>query len=244
MARDFDSANPDLAGVATASVVSAYPFTMATWFRQTGTEGTGGQTLMNVADDSSNAIYYRLVVNEGGTNRLEAERRNTTLRSSVTSGTITNNVWGHAAGVYASNTSMLSYLDGVAGTEDTNSVTFAGTVGVTSLGYLLRATPTQFLDGQLAESAFWDAALTAEEIAALAKGFSPLCIRPESLAAYWPLHGNKSPETNWINQDHVMALSGTTKADHPRIIYPRRRRIMALERSAAPAFYHFRRRRA
>ena len=65
-----------------------------------------------------------------------------------------------------------------------------------------------------AGAGIWNVALTAAEIASLAKGFSPRLIRPQSLAFYAPL----IRETLDIRGGLTLTDSGSTVADHPRII--------------------------
>lgn len=75
--------------------------------------------------------------------------------------------------------------------------------------------------GSLAEMAVWNVALDAGEIAALAKGFSPLFIRPQSLVAYWPLRGYAAPEPDLWSNNLAGTLTGSPSAvDHPRVLYP------------------------
>lgn len=85
-------------------------------------------------------------------------------------------------------------------------------------------TQNQF-DGRIGEVGIWNGDIGAAGFAALAKGFSPLLVRPELLVAYFPLLGNDSPE-----RDRISGLSGTitgtvAKADHPRVYMPRSRQI-------------------
>lgn len=75
------------------------------------------------------------------------------------------------------------------------------------------------LDGQLAEVAIWDVALTAGEAATLGKGFCPLLVRPQSLVLYAPLVGAYSPETDLVGGG-TGATTGTTKVAHPRVMRP------------------------
>ena len=56
-----------------------------------------------------------------------------------------------------------------------------------AIGATRDSTPTNYFSGLIAETAIWSAALTDAEVAALARGISPLRIRPESLVCYWPL---------------------------------------------------------
>ena len=94
-----------------------------------------------------------------------------------------------------------------------------------STGHILvgannNSSPGEVLDGDVAECAIWNVALTAAERAILAAGYSPLFVSPANLLLYAPLIGRYNPEIDLIG-----ALSGTlvntpVNAAHPRIIYP------------------------
>lgn len=72
-------------------------------------------------------------------------------------------------------------------------------------------------DGDLAEWAAWDTILTSPEWAALAKGVSPLLIRPASLVEYVPmLRDNVSLKRS------APTITGTAIQAHPPVIYPSR----------------------
>lgn len=95
----------------------------------------------------------------------------------------TNNIgsWVHCACVFASTTSRTAYRNGVSvGTNNTNR----SPSGINE--FRIGAT-TNSLDGKLADFALWDAALTADEISSLAKGFAARRVRPTSLKFYAPL---------------------------------------------------------
>jgi hypothetical protein len=76
-----------------------------------------------------------------------------------------------------------------------------------------------YFSGLIAEAGIWSVALTAAEIASLAKGISPLSIRPASLLAYWPLIGQTSPEIDFHGR-FEMTVSGAVADDHPRVYMP------------------------
>jgi hypothetical protein len=105
-------------------------------------------------------------------------------------------------------------------TDGTFSQTAPGASGATKrIG--AKADGTANFVGDLAEWAVWLAALDAAEMAALAKGVSPLLIRPAALVAYWPIHGSASPEPDWWRNGLGGTLTGTpAQADHTRIVYP------------------------
>lgn len=43
------------------------------------------------------------------------------------------------------------------------------------------------MEGDISEVGYWNVALTDADVAVLAKGVSPLLVRPEGLVAYWSL---------------------------------------------------------
>jgi len=75
-------------------------------------------------------------------------------------------------------------------------------------------------DGLIAEVGIWDVALTDAEIASLAKGFSPLLVRPQNLKGYWPLWGTGSPERDYSGLGSHATVTGTVNAGnkHPPVM--------------------------
>jgi hypothetical protein len=142
--------------------------------------------------------------------------------------------WTHLAAVFSATNSRLAYVNGTAGAANTTNVSVAYdriyvgayyTSGALQAGY--------YHDGDEAEIGVWAAALSADEIAALAKGASPLEIRPDSLAAYWPLIGRASPETDWVG-GYSLSVTGATQADHPPVLRRRRAQIFAPKVAGGP----------
>ena len=87
-----------------------------------------------------------------------------------------------------------------------NTVRIAAAQTATSIG--------NYSNGYIAEVGLWNVALTAEEIASLAKGMTPDKIRPQSLVFYAPLvrdlidaKGGRTITNN----------NGATVANHPRV---------------------------
>ena len=77
-------------------------------------------------------------------------------------------------------------------------------------------TPGAFLDGRLAEVGIWNAALTAAEIASLAKGMTCDKIRPQNLVFYAPLVRDINDQKGGLT---ITNNNGAAVANHPRI-YP------------------------
>lgn len=75
----------------------------------------------------------------------------------------------------------------------------------------------------VAELAIWHGTILDDaEAAILAKGFSPLSVRPNNLVGYWPLIGGvgRGP----ISGD-TLTVTNAVKAAHPAIIYPSSQRV-------------------
>lgn len=88
---------------------------------------------------------------------------------------------------------------------------------------VLSDTGIDWANGELSEVGVWTGlALSADEAIALTKGYAPLAVRRQNLAAYWPLYGNLSNEPDIVGGT-TCSLTGTSKAAHPPVIYPRRR---------------------
>jgi hypothetical protein len=220
MARDFDGVN-QLLYCATAPITTV-PLSMACWFNSdsitiqqfllalvnyTGGSGGGFWALTangDVAGDPVHATTYQT----GGTTRF----------ASSTSGYAAN-VWHHICGVFSANNARAVYLDGGNKGTDANASTPAN-VTYFSIGTLYRTdNPGVYTNGRIAEAAIWNVALTDDEAAILAKGISPLSVRPVSLFGYWPLIGKYNPEIDRINGNSLSLANAPVAAAHPRIFY-------------------------
>lgn len=135
----------------------------------------------------------------------------------LSGGTLSTGAWNHVAGTH--NAAALEiFVGGLSGATATAPFTPQNTAEPLLLG---RRGNGFNADGPIAEIGIWDVVLTASEIAALGKGFSPALIRPQSLQGYWPLIGNGSPEPDIKKGNGATVVGSPTKARHPRIIVPR-----------------------
>ena len=132
-----------------------------------------------------------------------------------TATTTSADTWHHAAGVYESATSRTPYLDGVAGTTNTTNSGTQNAADYINVGTRTASSAqTSFFDGQIAELGVWNAALTAAEIASLAKGMTCDKVRPQSLVFYAPL------VRDLIDYKGGLTLTNNntaTVANHPRV---------------------------
>jgi hypothetical protein len=134
------------------------------------------------------------------------------------SATFTTDEWNHAAAVFVSDAQRHAFLNGGNKGSGTTSVSPSG-LNTTAIGRVVISGATGLFEGDIAEVAIWNAALTDEEIAVLAKGFSPLCLwhRLPNLVLYQDLI---RPLDRPGIGPAMTAMGGTSVAAHPRMIYP------------------------
>jgi hypothetical protein len=125
-------------------------------------------------------------------------------------------VWYHAAGVFANASSTEAFFNGSAG-----NIIGAGSLTPTGIDQILigvrRSTALgAYQNGLIAEVGIWNAALTAAEIASLAKGMTCDKVRPQSLVFYAPLVRNLIDQKGGLT---ITNNNDATVANHPRI-YP------------------------
>lgn len=213
------------------AVVTSLPLTMACWFNTS--VDTVRDTLMWIGDKDVTDQWWSLEIDGGAVgNPVVASSRASSTVNAYTSTGFTANTWHHAAAVHTSTTSRTAYIDGGSAGSNTTSNVPTGH-DRTSIAQAGDSTPSTLLTGNIAEAAVWNIALDAADIASLAKGYSPLLVRPESLVAYWPLIGNFSPEINVVGGVNL-TVTDATKFPHPRIIYPSASQIRGFG-SVAPA---------
>lgn len=101
---------------------------------------------------------------------------------------LNNGAW-HFVGVVWHSTLVRMYRDLAAETKHVTPGAPAGASWPVDIGRRSNGTTAEFF-GTLANHAWWNVALTDQEMAAMAKGVSPLSIRRGSLVAHWPLRGD------------------------------------------------------
>jgi hypothetical protein len=158
-------------------------------------------------------------VNITGTTMLAQRVDDTGAPNASSSTTVANTVgvWYHAAAVFLpSGSNVTGYINGVAGTPATNSGTTLSTLDRVVIGARLSAgTPGLYFDGEIAEVVMWNAALTADEIGALADNYRPDIIRPQNLVFYPDLI--RTPRDR--KSGAMLSVAGSpTITPHPRRI--------------------------
>lgn len=187
--------------------VTAVPLTIVAWFKLTASGGGG--SICAVGDATA---HCRLSV---ATGQVQALCTGSVTANATTSGSASGGVWAHGAAVFSGTASRTAYLNGTASTPNTVSVT-QNTFNEILIGARRLTTLGQYFGGDIAEVGIWNAVLTADEIASLAKGFPCRMIKPQNLAFYAPL------VRNIIDYMEGLSLTNTntaTPSEHARIIY-------------------------
>jgi len=238
MARAFDNGSSQYLEVDSVPT-TAVPLSIACWFNSDDDANT--QCLCALLDASSSNLNYFALQLQGGVagdpiSALTSDGAATS--SATTTSGYTAGTWHHTLGVWAAVDSRSAYIDGGGKHTSTASRTPTG-IDRLSIGARRDTGPGQYMSGNIAELAVWLAALTDAEALILAEGYSPLFIRPASLAFYLPLVRDE-------DEDIVGGLSLTagrapTIAAHPRIIYPAPQalaHIAAATGISIPVLYH------
>jgi hypothetical protein len=214
MAYNFNGTNQFLNTPAGVKIVNGMPLTMACWFYPVAT--TQFYSLMCITSDFVNFsnggyILYALGTAAGdpvavGTDPVgNTETKSTSGFSAAT--------WSHACGVFTSSTSRTVYLNGE--NSATNTVSYTPSSASADLR-LARFTNSfsVYLEGRIAEAAVWNAALTAAEVASLAKGMTCNLVRPQSLVFYSPLLRNLQDVKGGLT---ITNNNTATVTNHPRV---------------------------
>ena len=190
------------------STIAATPMTIACMCN-----ARSANTLTQVSVGITSSTQRNQVVRLN-TNNLRLSAQGTTLALADTTTTTPVGQWHHVAGVFTSSTSRTPYLEGIAG--PTNTVNIGTQSAFSSLLIGARYAPSLglYFNGEIAEVGIWNVALTAEEIASLAKGMTCDKIRPQNLVFYAPL------VRDLVDKKGGLAITNNntaTVANHPRV---------------------------
>jgi hypothetical protein len=198
---------------ATLAAALVEPFTLACWFNTA--DITNQQTLLGIQNLSNG---HRSNIFASGNLASDPVQAATTIGGTVG---ISNrigysaNTWHHCAGVFLTTASRTVYLDGAAGT--TNTTSLSPSYGTPTVGIGARHSGTSwgiFSDANTAECGIWNVALTAAEIASLAKGMTCDKVRPQSLVFYAPLVRDLIDYKGGLT---ITNNNTATVANHPRV---------------------------
>jgi hypothetical protein len=129
---------------------------------------------------------------------------------------VVQNTWFHGAGVMSTLSNRTVYQDFINSGTNTTAFASAPPVDRFVIGAEFEGTPTAsyYANGQIAEVGIWNVALTAAEIASLAKGMTCDKVRPQSLVFYAPLIRDLQDTKGGLI---ITPVNNPTVATHPRI---------------------------
>ncbi|MCK5605551.1 LamG domain-containing protein [Candidatus Pacearchaeota archaeon] len=186
-------------------------------------DGSGGQQWVFNIGDAGGFGGYLLGLSEfsSGDLMLWRDTSGTTARQLTVGSTLSSGVWVHVLMTGDSDLSTTNahiYTNGVEASYSGSSQSGTGTedshTGTWTLGGRVPSDTVNF-GGYLCELALWNTILSADNINALAKGYSPLFFL-SGMQAYIPLIRNYRDRITATNG----TLDGTTVIEHPLIIYP------------------------
>jgi hypothetical protein len=205
MAYNFVPASQQWLGTSSLPV-TALPFTFSFWFY---TLENGTRNFMCL-DEPGASSFYTVNMSAIGALFLNAFLNGSSNPAGVV--VAPSNQWNHGCAVFTSTSFRQIFLNGVAGA--TNTATVNPTFSRFNIGLRNSAGVDVFARGDIAETGVWNVALTAAEIASLAKGMTCNLVRPQSLVFYAPLardlidvRGGRTITNN----------NGATVVNHPRI---------------------------
>jgi hypothetical protein len=217
MARVFAADSSTHATYDGTPPVTAAPFTVSAWARCTDS-GTGiFRRVLSIGDKDVNNQKWDLIFTEFFGRAVRWQAETSAGAAFAFRGSWSVNAWHHVCGVEAASNSRHLYLDGSIGTSDTTSRAPSGADRI-SVGKPAGSSPAsvEYFTGDIAEVGIWDVALTADEIASLARGVVPPLVRPASLVFYAPIVGRSTVVRDLVG-GLSLTLSGTSASAHPRV---------------------------
>lgn len=200
------------------------PFQGTVAFWMNSSSATANEALLTFWNSSSRQ-GWGLIVNNPSTGRIVAAGYSgTAQQASISSAsTVNDGTWRHVAYSWDHSTAAVSATNGnklfIDGALDASAAS-SGLWGGNGSGQFLQSGDNAdafwpSYVGKLAElGLWWGAHLTTDEIAALAKGFSPRAIRPALRQFYAPL----VRDTHDVRGGWTFGSVGGSVADHPRMV--------------------------
>ena len=189
--------------------VSGPPLTIAGWFNANNI--TQGCFIAGVSEGSR---YFAIAATGdiAGDPVSTVEFDGSAVKIASTTTGYTANTWTHAAGVWTSLSNRTAYING--GSSGSNAATSNATTLTSAHIGANAAISSNRMNGRIAEVGVWNVALTAAEVASLAKGMTCDKIRPQNLVFYAPLIRDLIDQKGGLT---ITNNNGATVATHPRV---------------------------
>lgn len=215
MSRDFPGATTDYLslGDVAALDITGTALTLAAWIRP---DAVVSRAIIAKYDNAGTQATKQYML-DLGSGSVIVMRVDDGAGEDVAVGTtvLTAGSWYAVAGVKNGTgaDALKVYLNGTQEASATSNRTIQNTATGVTIGRYADAGGA--FDGRIAEAGVWNVALTAAEIAALAKGVSPLLVHPGNLKGYWPIWGIASPEADLSGNANNPTINGSLPvADH------------------------------
>lgn len=211
MAYALDGINQGI--TADSAIVNIQPFTFVGWGRPTSnTVNTG---FVYIADNTATSKNVGLGYSgQQAGDPVRAIEINTTVQLAATTTAFSVVVYSHAAATFETTSRRSAFINGGSKGTNTTLLALATNLNTSAIGFIPSSTPVSFFPGNVAEIAVWNVTLTDDEIASLAKGFSPRRIRPQSLVFYAPLIREIQDLRKGLA---LTAVNSPTVSAHPRV---------------------------
>jgi hypothetical protein len=214
MAYNFTAASGQYLQAPYDAALKNNNFTLAAWVYPTTANVVRYIIAQKVvtADGDAGANYDLVLLAD---NTARARLHPNAVAAASSSGTVPTNAWSHVCATY-SGSSLRIYRNGA----DEGNTSFSSPWGNNNNPLTIGRNPQTSaanrapFDGNLAEVGIWSAALTAAEIASLAKGMTCDKIRPQSLVFYAPLVRDLQDLSGGLT---ITNNNTATVATHPRV---------------------------
>jgi len=228
MARDFASASISCGSDTTIDDCLSGGGSLGIWINVDSVGGGAGGFVQQKRGSSGNVGWFHRVENASGAtmdlkffNGFTTDGRWVTTSRDITTGT-----WYFVGWSYNSDSTTndpILYLNTVKKTVGSGLTENLAPTGAPSsdaantfiIGDYITA--GQYFDGKLGHNSMWSSQCTDNEMLAMAHGIPPFVINNSSLTIYNPLHGNDSPEGDYIAQTSKGTLTNTTKSTGPPV---------------------------
>jgi hypothetical protein len=212
--RTFGGVSTDKVVItAYAAINNLTTLSVSVWTFRTGAGGGGTGRILDKST-SANTGVVKLFTSAAFGYEFQFDRWLTTNGEwSITAPS--DSAWHHLGVTYdysqAAGTDPVVYLDGTTPTV-TERETPSGSLGTGTEAFVIgnRSDDARNWAGSIAGVAMWNVVLTAAEMARLATGVSPQCVRPASLVLYVPLAIGNSPEPNPASAADTGTVTGTS----------------------------------
>jgi hypothetical protein len=196
----------------TSTPVAAAPLTLACWFR--ADDVTTNRCLFELATSAGVEGFRLLIAGAIAGDPIFADYVVNSGTNAQTTAGYTANTFHHAAATFPNNTTVTAYLDGGNSATSTGSALNPAPTRINIGARFAASSAGLFMDGRIAEVGIWNAALTAAEIASLAKGMTCDKVRPQSLVFYAPHVRDLIDQKGGLT---ITNNNGATVANHTRV---------------------------